>query len=91
VTPAGLDGDVAAAGSFGNARQSSSTDATAAAVDGTGSPDAAGQQQQQASQPPQQQRLVVFGGCLDLSGFLSLNKNYVQSKETWLLQLDNLG
>jgi hypothetical protein len=33
---------------------------------------------------------VVFGGCLDLSGILSLNKNYVQSRETWLLQLDTL-
>lgn len=45
-------------------------------------------QQQQQQQP--QQRVVVFGGCLDLSGFLSLNKNYVQTKETWLLQLDQL-
>jgi len=34
--------------------------------------------------------VVVFGGCLDLSSFLSLNKNYVQSKETWVLQLDTL-
>lgn len=34
--------------------------------------------------------MVVFGGCLDLSGFLSLNKNYVQSRDTWVLQLDSL-
>ena len=41
-------------------------------------------------QQQQQQRVVVFGGCLDLSGFLSLNKNYVQSRETWVLLLDQL-
>jgi hypothetical protein len=34
--------------------------------------------------------VVLFGGCLDLSSFLSLNRNYVQSKEAWLLDMSSL-
>lgn len=36
------------------------------------------------------ERVVLFGGCLDLSSFISLARNYVQSKETWLLDLNML-
>jgi hypothetical protein len=38
----------------------------------------------------QQQLVVLFGGCLDLSSFLSLNRNYVQSREAWLLDMSSL-
>lgn len=37
-----------------------------------------------------EERVLLFGGCLDLSSFLSLTRNYVQSKETWLLDLNKL-
>ncbi|WIA20924.1 hypothetical protein OEZ85_005266 [Tetradesmus obliquus] len=43
-----------------------------------------------AADGQQQQRVVLFGGCLDLSSFLSLNRNYVQSKEAWLLDMSSL-
>lgn len=36
------------------------------------------------------ERVVLFGGCLDLSSFLSLSRNYVQSKELWLLDMGRL-
>lgn len=44
-----------------------------------------------ADLPGEGQQLLLFGGCQDQSGFLSLvGRNYVQTKETWGLDLAKL-